>query len=130
MIISIKLQKYGAAKKDKENLKMNGFKLRPMGTVEFKGAKAEMYKLNGVNICVSVSNDFVCEENAENNGKKVLTISFSYNNRQIPQMLIDYALNFFGIDTDEHYYFNIRSSYDYKDDCMIDIHYYEQLQDA
>ncbi len=109
---------------------MKGFTLKPMGTVNYKDCETEMYKLNGVSIAVSNSNCFVCEEEADSNGKNVLTVSFSNKNREIPQMVIDYVLNFFGIDTNKTYYYNIRETYDPMDDSMLEIHYYEQLQDT
>lgn len=109
---------------------MTSFKLKFMGTSNILGAKVNMYVLKGVNIGVSLSNKFVMEQNADANGKMVKTISFSNNNMPIPQDVLSYALNHFGVDTDKQYYVNMKSAYDPYDKKTLDIYYYEQLQDS
>ena len=88
-----------------------------------------MYRLNGINIGVSLTDKYVCEKHADPGGKKVICISFSDGNKPIPPLILEYTLRHFGINTEKPYYINTIPAHDFYSDRMLDIVYYEQTTD-
>lgn len=106
-----------------------GIKVKYFGKSVYEDAATDLYKFNGISVAVSTSDDFVMEKRTAERGKKVITVSFSNKNKPIPADVIEYALRYFGIDTEKEHYINIKPARDYIDNTYFNIIYYEQYKD-